>query len=107
MRKLYLTTGNIANDPNNFLHPVTQNGRRKRQSDDFQPLFFEDLNITEAHRAICNNNSECILDLIASGDESLALATLEFETETVALQEELGECSSAILLLQRIFHQRL
>ena len=73
---------------------MTQNGRRKRQTDDFQPLFFEDLNITEAQRAVCSNNSECILDLIASGNETLALATLEFETETMTLQEELGECSS-------------
>ena len=64
----------------------------KRQNDDFQPLFFEDLNITEAHRAVCNNNTECIYDLIASGNETLALATLEFEVETVTLQEELGMC---------------
>ena len=64
--------------------------RRKRQSDDPPPLFFEDLIITDAERIACNNNTQCIFDLIATGDMTVAMATLEFETETLALREELG-----------------
>ena len=58
--------------------------RQKRQtppSDEFVPVFFSQLNITEEHRTICGDNQQCLFDIAASGDITLANTTLEHEEE--------------------------
>ena len=62
-------------------------GRRKRQSPDDIPLFFEDLNITDAQRMTCEGNRECIYDLVVTGDPEIAMATLNDQRETNETRE--------------------
>ena len=72
-----------------FVNPA----RRKRQitpEDDFVPLFFDELNITDEHRMICEDNRQCIFDLIATENMTVAVNTLDHEKETNATEEVLS-----------------
>lgn len=81
-----------------FLGKVTEGSlfkptRRKRQTtpgDDFVPLFFDELNITDAHRMICEDNRQCIFDLVATGDVTIAVNTLDSQKESNATLEVLS-----------------
>ena len=78
-----------------FMYP-DENGqaRKKRQSfDDFQnvtvdPIYPEDLNFTDEQRELCNNDTQCLLDLVVTNDTDVALATLNVN-ENMTMEEEL------------------
>ena len=73
--------------------------RRKRQDNtDFTPIFFSDLNFTDAQRLICENNPECLLDLLASNDTEAAMTTLDSQKEANATIEILGKCLNIIFM---------
>ncbi|XP_064384249.1 uncharacterized protein LOC135333252 isoform X3 [Halichondria panicea] len=58
--------------------------RQKRQGspeNSFVPIFFSDLNFTDAMRLECENNSQCLFDLAATNDINIALTTLNFTKE--------------------------
>ena len=76
----------------NFAHAgrVSENSlfsdaaRQKRQTPptgNFTPIFFSQLNITDEHRSVCGKNKQCLFDIATSGDATLAMTTLEYETE--------------------------
>ena len=68
-------------------------GRRKRQTApdaDFIPTFFDELNITEAERIVCEDNDQCLFDLAATGDMTFALTTLDHQKEANATKEVLS-----------------
>ena len=50
--------------------------RQKRQAANPTPIFFDNLNITDAQRMICENNIECMFDLAVTGLEEIGLNTL-------------------------------
>ena len=57
--------------------------RRKRQTeDDYIPVYFEQLNFTEMQRTLCEDNKECLYDLVQTGEMDVALATLNQQKET-------------------------
>ena len=47
----------------------------------FVGIAFEDLNITEDQRVLCNNDTSCLYDLAVTGDEEFANTTLEASEE--------------------------
>ena len=69
-------------------------GRRKRQSfSDFQnvtvdPIFVDELNFTDEQRELCNNDTQCLVDLVVTNDVNIALMTLTVN-ENVTMAEEL------------------
>ena len=56
-------------------------GRKKRQIDN--PIFFEDLNPTAEQIEFCNNDSQCLLDLIVTNNSAVAMTTMEFNMEII------------------------
>ena len=72
--------------------------RRKRQvNPDFMPIFFSDLNFTDAQRLICENNPECLLDFHATNDTEVAMTTLNSQKEVKAIIDLLGNCHLKML----------
>ena len=72
--------GKVKREESLFVNPR----RRKRQTtpeDDFVPIYFEDLDITDAHRMICGDNLQCLFDLAVTGNETIAMNTLEHDEE--------------------------
>ena len=69
-------------------------GRKKRQSfGDFQnvtvdPIFADDLNFTDDQRELCNNDTQCLVDLVVTDDVDLALMTLTVN-ENITREEEI------------------
>lgn len=57
----------------------------------FVGVEFSDLNITDEHRAFCNNDTTCIYDLIVTGDEEVAEITREASENNTMLQSLTGE----------------
>ncbi len=87
---LYLfLLGNISGDPDNFLY-LNNSGQRNKQEEDFEPKFIDNLNVTDEQRAFCNDNMECIFDLVVTGQEDIAKNSMEFDAETSTVQEDLG-----------------
>lgn len=66
--------------------------RRKRQDDQnvFVPLFFDQLNYTREQIVMCENNQQCLFDLVVTGDVEIASNTLKFEKNTNATKESFG-----------------
>ena len=60
-------------DPCIFNDQCTVPGRRRRQ--EFVPLDCADLNYTDVHREFCDNDRDCMCDLVATGDPTLAADT--------------------------------
>lgn len=89
--------------------------RRRRQAEEreFVPLFFDDLNVTDAVEMECEGNPQCILDLIATGEMEFAMTTLNHEKETNLTEDTISETSVIktynrslhFLLFQQISHQ--
>lgn len=69
--------------------------RRKRQTapdNDFIPVFFHELDITDEHRKLCGDNPPCLFDLAASGSKELALATVDHQKATNETIDILSKC---------------
>ena len=85
----YLFIGRVVPEESLFFNA----GRRKRQTApdvDFVPIFFDDLNITEAQRLICEDNQQCLYDLAVTRDVKFAVNTLDHQKETNATKEVLS-----------------
>ncbi len=80
--------GSVNNEDNLFF----DNNRGKRQAEDFEPRYLEDLEITEAQRMTCENNDECIYDLVITGDNTVALTTLNDQKEENETYSVLSKC---------------
>ena len=52
----------------------------------FVGVTFEDLTFTDEQRAMCNNDETCLFDLAVTGDEEIAVATLEASEENQMVQ---------------------
>jgi len=65
-------------------------GRKRRQAEPDEQVFFEDLVFTEEEISFCNNRSSCLFDLRLTGDAGVAMQTMAFAVETVDIQEQLG-----------------
>ena len=85
----YLFTGRVDPEESLFYNA----GRLKRQTApdvEFVPIFFDDLNITEAQRMICEDNQQCLYDLAVTRDVKFAVNTLDHQKETNATKEVLS-----------------
>ena len=61
----------------------SRESRRKRQTQDaYMAVYFEQLNFTEMQRIICEDNKECLYDLVQTGEIGVALETLNQQKET-------------------------
>ena len=57
--------------------------RQRRQiNEEFVPVFFDELNITEGVNQACEGSRQCILDLLITDDMDVAMDTLTTEIET-------------------------
>ncbi len=71
--------------------------RRKRQTqDDYIPVYFEQLNFTEMQRTLCEDNKECLYDLVQTGEMGVALATLNQQKETNETRAVLSKSETMI-----------
>ena len=69
-----------------------------------QPFSIENLNYTEEQREFCNNVTECMFDLLFTGDTEIAGNTLDVTTEATRQGIEL---SKKLLLQTCIPYSRL
>lgn len=72
--------------------------RKKRQVDDgcisfdncgnssIPPTTLADVTVTDEQRDMCNNDDTCLFDLAVTGDEELAMSSLESSEESAQLQ---------------------
>ena len=96
-----------SNITNYFRNP----SRKRRQAqNEPTPLSFNDLNITEEHRALCGDNAACLFDVAATGDLELGEINLEVQTEaneTVDAASEHSVCMHVLYILMHDFTQSL
>ena len=85
-----MAIGKVLNEQSLFLN---QSRRLKRQAPNFNPLFYEDLNFTEAQIMICEGIRECLYDFAITGDPEVALVTLEDQKETNETRDVLSKFS--------------
>ena len=78
-----------------FVYPdEIGHGEKKRQLfGDFQnitvdPIIADDLNFTDEQRELCNNDTQCLVDLVVTDDVGLALMTLAVN-ENITMAEEI------------------
>ncbi len=57
--------------------------RKRRQAPNaYTPIFFDNLNFTDAQRTLCENNRQCLYDSYITQDNDVAQTTLDTEKET-------------------------
>lgn len=69
----------------------TQNRRKRQDLDQYEPVFFSDLNVTEDQMMTCEGNEECLYDLVVTNDTELALTTLQEGMTTNMTVDILGK----------------
>ena len=94
---LYTDAGEFESSESSFtdnqlLYSPPSNRRRRQsdQNDTFMPIFFEDLNFTTEQRMICEDNPQCLFDLVVTGELEIAMNTLQLEKEANATKESFG-----------------
>ncbi len=71
--------------------------RRKRQTqDDYIPVYFEQLTFTDMQRTLCEDNKECLYDLVQTGEMGVALETLNQQKETNETRTVLSKCVTMV-----------
>ena len=55
------------------------------------PFSIENLNYTDEQRAFCNNITECMFDLLFTGDKEIAENTMEATVESTRQRNELSK----------------
>ncbi len=60
------------------------------------PVYFEQLNFTEMQRMICEDNKECLYDLVQTGEMGVALETLNQQKETNITRAVLSKSETLI-----------
>lgn len=68
------------------------NNRGKRQAEDYNPVYLEDLEFTDDQRKMCENNNECLFDFVVTGNTEVALTTLNDQKRDNATHEILSKC---------------
>ena len=79
------------NDTNLLYQPSNRGKRQAIQNDTFMPVFFDELNFTAEQRMICEDNPQCLFDLVVTGELEIAMNTLQFEKEANATKESFGK----------------
>lgn len=66
--------------------------------EEFEPLFLEDADpdLVANATAFCNNNTECIFDLVFTGNRELASGTSSAEKEAADNEATTGKCHVVI-----------
>ena len=79
----YIVVGRIGDDSDITNHFDIRNPNRKRRQaeNEFTPISFNDLNITEEHRNLCGDDVACLIDVAATGDLEIGRINLEEQTE--------------------------
>ena len=62
-----------------FRDSFTPKDRKKRQTDEYTPIFFNELNFTDDQIAACQGNKPCLFDLAVTNDTQFAANTKEAE----------------------------
>ena len=62
-----------------FRDPFTSEDRKKRQTDEYVPIFFDELTFTDDQIAVCQGSKPCLFDLAVTNDTQLAVDTKEAE----------------------------
>ena len=65
---------------------------------EFEPTFFDELNVTQEVRDACGNNQQCILDATITGNIGIGNSTLEASMENEELEQVLGELVIHIIM---------
>ena len=63
----------------------------RTRRDAYTPIFPEDLTFTDEQKEICKNDTQCLYDLVVTGEESIALETLDVIEEAERVKAILGE----------------
>ena len=87
----FLVIGRISNSDTNLLYRSSIGKRQTIQNNTFMPVFFDELNFTAEQRMICEDNPQCLFDLVVTGELEIAMNTLQFEKEANATKEILGK----------------
>lgn len=66
--------------------------------EEFEPLFLEDADpdLVANATAFCNNNTECIFDLVFTGNRELASGTSSAEEEAATNEAKTGKCRHVV-----------
>ena len=87
--------------------------RRKRQTDDgcvsfdscgdvtIPPTTIADVNVTDDQRDMCDNDDTCLFDLAVTGDEDLAMKTLETSVVSARQQMIISKNLTVISIIAR------
>ena len=59
--------------------PESEDNRRKRQADEYVPVFFNQLTFTDEQIAACDGSKPCLFDLAVTNDTQFAATTKEAE----------------------------
>ena len=85
--------GRTTEDESLFYYPDAR-GRRQTYEDyqnhSFVPVFLDELIFTDEQRIACENNEQCLFDLVVTGDMQFAGNTLNHEKDVNRTGEELG-----------------
>ena len=73
------TLESLFNDPSSM--------DRKRQAEDFSPIFFDNLNFTVEQVELCGGSESCLFDFAVTGDVEIATNILEHEKNTTKAEE--------------------
>ena len=58
--------------------------------EEFTPIFFEDINATEAQIEECGGDLQCLFDLVVTNDTTIAMETRNRNMETERIRESTG-----------------
>ena len=78
--------GKVENTESLFFNP---NMGGKRQADDFSPIFFDNLNITDEQIGLCGGSELCLFDFAVTGEVEIAENILETEENATKTEETL------------------
>ena len=83
-----LYVGRINPDESMFF---VQEKRKKRQtSNDFMPVFFDQLVLSDEQIGFCEGNEQCVFDLVVTNDTEFAERTLNEQKEANDTIDQFG-----------------
>lgn len=85
------TLGKVHENESLFQDHFTSKDRKKRQTDEYVPIFFKELTFTEDQIAACQGNKPCLFDLAVTNDTQLAIRTKEAEESANATMDVLSK----------------
>ena len=76
---LFILPGNVSETESLFRDPFPLDERKRRQIDEYVPIFFNELTFTNEQIATCEGNKPCLFDLAVTNDTQFAADTKEVE----------------------------